>query len=113
MIEGGARWFAGQTEHARPAITRRLREGPPPRFPPGLNDAALLGQTVVDLLAQSRGERNAVRFVRRFGTGNARSALREAFGVRSFRQLERAWRAHLMQPAEGSSQRAIAQQWAA
>ncbi len=32
LLEGSARWFAGQTEHARPAIARRLREGRPPQL---------------------------------------------------------------------------------
>src|SRR5664280_2956315 len=50
LLEGTARWFAGQTENARPAIARRLHEGARPRFPPGLRDAALLGGTVIDLL---------------------------------------------------------------
>ena len=34
LLEGAARWFSGQTEHARPAIARRLREGGRPSFPP-------------------------------------------------------------------------------
>jgi hypothetical protein len=105
LLEGGARWFAGQTEHARPAIARRLREGPLPRFPPGLNDAALLGQTVVDLLAKARGERTAARFVCRLGMEHPRSALAGAFGVRSLRQLEREWRSHLACHAEGAPAR--------
>ena len=34
LVEGAARWFAGQSEHARPAIARRLHEGRRPSFPP-------------------------------------------------------------------------------
>src|SRR5438105_2818371 len=41
LLEGAARWFCGQTEHARPAIARRLHEGRRPSFPPGARDAAL------------------------------------------------------------------------
>jgi hypothetical protein len=104
LIEGGARWFAGQTDHARPAIARRLREGPPPRFPPGLNDAALLGQTVIDLLAQTHGERTVARFVCRFETGGPRDTLESVFGVRSLRKLERAWRHHLTRLTEETPQ---------
>src|SRR5947208_3497730 len=59
LLEGGARWFSGQTEHARPAIVRRLREGGRPAFPPGLRDAPLLGATVIDLLSREQGERAA------------------------------------------------------
>ncbi|MGH2841848.1 MAG: hypothetical protein ACRDKY_13585, partial [Solirubrobacteraceae bacterium] len=40
LVAGAAQWFSGQTAHARPAIARRLREGPRPDFPPGLRDAA-------------------------------------------------------------------------
>lgn len=89
LIEGGARWFAGQTGHARPAIARRLHEGPQPQFPPGVRDAPLLGQTVVDLLARTRGERAAAKFVCRL------EPLTSAFGIRSVRKIERAWRDHL------------------
>ncbi|HUA87919.1 MAG TPA: hypothetical protein VL994_00695, partial [Steroidobacteraceae bacterium] len=46
LLEGAARWFGGQTAHARPAIARRLREGRRPAFPPSVRDAALLGGTV-------------------------------------------------------------------
>ena len=35
---GAAQWFSGQTAYARPAIARRLREGPEPDFPPGVRD---------------------------------------------------------------------------
>ncbi|MGH2881877.1 MAG: hypothetical protein ACRDPA_04095, partial [Solirubrobacteraceae bacterium] len=41
LLEGAARWFGGQTAHARPAIARRLREGRRPSFPPGVRDAPL------------------------------------------------------------------------
>ncbi len=34
LLEGSARWFSGQTDHARAAIARRLREGGRPSFPP-------------------------------------------------------------------------------
>ena len=53
LLEGAARWFGGQTVHARPAIARRLREGRRPDFPPGVRDAPLLGGTVIDLLVRS------------------------------------------------------------
>ena len=102
LLEGGARWFAGQTEHARAAIARRLREGPRPEFPPGLRDATLLGQTVVDLLVRIRGEHAAAGFVCHFDARGARAALAKAFGARSFGQLERAWLDHLENLATAS-----------
>ena len=59
LLDGAARWFSGQTDHARPAIARRLREGGSPRFPPTVRDALLLGGTVIDLLAREEGEPSA------------------------------------------------------
>jgi hypothetical protein len=95
LLEGGARWFSGQTEHARPAIARRLREGGRPSFPPGLRDAPLLGGTVIDLLAREQGERAAARFCTRLHPDGARAALTRAFGGRSLTHTEGAWRSHL------------------
>src|SRR5439155_15161329 len=95
LLEGGARWFAGQTEFARPAIARRLHEGGRPSFPPGLRDAALLGGTVIDLLAREEGERAAARFARRLHPDGPRAALSQAFGGRPLVHTEGAWRSHL------------------
>jgi hypothetical protein len=98
LLEGAARWFSGQTEHARPAIARRLREGGRPSFPPGARDAALLGGTVIDLLVREEGERAAAALACRLHPQGPRAALREAFGGRGGRALmdtEGAWRSHL------------------
>ena len=95
LLEGAARWFAGQTEHARPAIARRLHEGRRPSFPPGLRDAPLLGGTVIDLLAREEGQRAAAQFACRLHPQGARAALSKAFGGRAFVHTEGAWRAHL------------------
>jgi hypothetical protein len=95
LIEGGARWFGGQTEHARPAIARRLHEGRRPSFPPGLRDATLLGGTVIDLLAREEGVPAAVRFVCRLNPDGPRAALAKAFRGRSLVHTEGAWRSHL------------------
>ena len=95
LLEGSARWFSGQTEHARPAIARRLHEGGRPKFPPGLRDATLLGGTVVDLLARERGEQAAAQFASRLDAGGSKTALTNAFGGRTLKQTEEAWRSHL------------------
>jgi hypothetical protein len=95
LLEGGARWFSGQTEHARPAIARRLHEGRRPSFPPGARDAALLGGTVIDLLAREEGERAAAMFACRLHPDGPRAALAKAFGGRSLVHTEGAWRSHL------------------
>jgi hypothetical protein len=98
LLEGSARWFAGQTEHARPAIARRLREGGgvgSVRFPPGLRDATLLGGTVIDLLVREEGEAAAARLATRLHPKGARVAIGEAFGDRPVSRTEDAWRTHL------------------
>jgi hypothetical protein len=99
LLEGGARWFGGQTAHSRPAIARRLREGGRPPFPPGVRDAPLLGGTVFDLLVRERDETAAARLACRLHPQGRRAALREAFGSRSSAQIEEAWRAHLTRMA--------------
>lgn len=95
LLEGAARWFGGQTAHARPAIARRLREGRRPAFPPGLRDAPLLGGTVIDLLVCEHGETAAAELACRLHRHGPRGALREAFGGRAPGRTEEAWREHL------------------
>ncbi len=95
LLEGTARWFSGQTEHARPAIARRLHEGGQPRFPPGLRDATLLGGTVIDLLAREEGEPTAAAFAMRLEARGPSAALADVFGGRPLRRSEEAWRSHL------------------
>jgi hypothetical protein len=91
FVEGAAQWLSGQTRHVRPAIARRLREGAPPAFPPGRSDALLLGGTVFDLVAREEGDRSAVRVAR----AAPEDALERAFGRRTSRHTEAAWRSHL------------------
>ena len=95
LIEGAARWFAGQTDHARPAIARRLHDGIRPSFPPGVRDALLLGGTVIDLLAREQGEQAAAEFACRLDPKGPRNALVAAFDGRPLRHTEQAWRSHL------------------
>jgi hypothetical protein len=101
LLDGGARWFAGQTEHARPAIARRMHEGRRPSFPPGLRDAPLLGGTVIDLLAREEGIQAAAQFVSRLHPQGGRAALAKAFGGRALVHTEGTWRAHLARMAGG------------
>jgi hypothetical protein len=90
FVEGAAQWLSGQTRHVRPAVARRLREGPPPSFPPGRADALLLGGTLFDLVAREGGDRAAVTAARE-GPDHALAA----FGRRATRHTEAAWRSHL------------------
>jgi hypothetical protein len=100
LVAGAAQWFSGQTAHARPAIARRLRDGPRPDFPPGVRDAALLGGTVVDLIAREEGEQSAVRLACSLPRGGAREALVATFHGRAIVHTEGTWRAHLARMAE-------------
>lgn len=95
MLEGTARWFSGQTDYARPAIVRRLREARPPTFPPGPRDALLLGGTVIDLLAREQGTPAVAEFASRLHPQGPRAALTRAFDGRPFSRTEAAWRSHL------------------
>lgn len=101
--EGAAAFFSGQTARSRPAIARRLREGGPPDFPPGLRDATLLGGTVLDLLAREEGVPAAARLASKLHPGGARAALTQAFGGRPIARTESTWRAHLERLAERSN----------
>jgi hypothetical protein len=101
MLEGGSRFFSGESAHARGAIRRRLHEGRRPSFPPGLRDAPLLGGTVVDLIAGERGVDVAAQFVTRLHPQGPRAALAEVFSGRSLVHTEGAWHAHLAKLASG------------
>lgn len=99
LVAGAAQWFSGQTERARPAIARRLREEPRPDFPPSLRDAALLGGTVVDLVAREEGVESAVRLACTLPRGGPREALVSVFHGRAMVHTEGTWRAHLARMA--------------
>jgi hypothetical protein len=96
---GAAAWLSGQSAHARPAIARRLREGPRPAFPPALADAYLLGATLVDLLAREEGEAAVAGLVLDPRPGRPREALLRAFHGRPLVHTEGTWRAHLSRMA--------------
>jgi len=95
LAAGAAQYFSGQTAFARPAIARRLREGPEPAFPPGVRDAQLLGGTVVDLIAREQGEAAAARLAVELDPAGPREALVGAFDGRPLVHSEHTWRAHL------------------
>jgi hypothetical protein len=98
LSEGAAQWLSGQTTHARPAVARRLREGPRPRFPPNLADAFLLGGTVFDLLAHEEGAPAATALARAELTTPA-EVLRDAFAGRAVGRSQDAWHSHLRRVA--------------
>src|SRR3954469_14652149 len=94
LVEGAAQWLSGQTRHVKPAIARRLREGPAPSFPPSRADALLLGGSVFDLLDREEGPRACVTLARGPHPDRPLRALQGAF-PRAVRHTESAWRAHL------------------
>jgi hypothetical protein len=94
LCEGAATHFSGQVPHLRPAIVRRLREGPRPEFPPAARDAQLLGGTVYSLLERSEGPGAAVELAASRDSESPRRAIEHAFGRRSA-AVERDWRGYL------------------
>jgi hypothetical protein len=96
LIEGGAQYFAGQASLFRAAVSRRLREGRPPAFPPSARDAIILGGTVFDLLERSEGPDACERLVSRLHREGAGGNLEMAFDA-SMAEIERAWRRDLQE----------------
>jgi hypothetical protein len=94
LCEGAATHLAGQTEHLRPAIARRLREGGRPDFPPTARDAVLLGGTVFAMLEDEAGLDACVRLAARPPESGGEAAIETAFG-RSVAEVERQWRTRL------------------
>jgi len=105
LLEGAGQFFSGQVHHVRPAVTRRMREGGTPSFPPGRRDAPLLGGSVYDLLEREEGERACVALACGPHRHGPRRALEAAFGGRPLRETEAAWRAHLEHIAEPGARR--------
>ena len=101
LVEGAAQWLSGQTRHVRPAVARRLREGPAPVFPPSRADALLLGGSIFALLAREQGDRACVTLARGPHPDGPLRALEIAF-PRSIRHTEGAWRSHLSRVAESA-----------
>jgi hypothetical protein len=95
LVLGAAQYLSGQTAHARPAVKRRLYEGPEPAFPPALRDAHLLGGTLVDLLAREEGDEAVAGLIAVAGDAPVDETLVRAFHGRDLRHTEAAWRLHL------------------
>jgi hypothetical protein len=104
LREGTGAWLGGQVGFARPAIARRLHEGPPPSFPPRRADALLLGGTVLDLVAAERGTPAVVELALAAPRGSARAAAGAAFPGRTLRHTDAAWRSHLARLAGRADQ---------
>jgi hypothetical protein len=94
LCEGAATHFSGQTPHLRPAIVRRLHEGPRPAFPPSARDAQLLGGTVFGLLEHLDGADAAVALAASRDDDGPRRAIEWAFGRRAA-EVEGDWRDYL------------------
>lgn len=94
LCEGAATHLSGQTRFLRPAIARRLREGPPPSFPPSARDAQLLGGTLFALLERGDGPEACVRLAAELDPEGGRVAIERAF-ARPLDEVEQDWRAYL------------------
>ena len=107
LAEGAASYLSGQVRHLRPAIARRLREGPPPRFPPSVRDAPLLGGTVFSLLERGGGREACAALASRLDPGGPAATIERAF-MRPGVEVERDWRAHLKALAASTARPTIA-----
>jgi hypothetical protein len=94
LCEGAATHLAGQTEHLRPAIARRMREGGRPDFPPTARDAVLLGGTVFAMLEDEQDIDACVQLAARPPDAGGEAAIQRAFG-RPASEVEAGWRRRL------------------
>jgi hypothetical protein len=97
LAEGAAQFFSGQLPHLRAAIARRLR-GSPPRLPPSLRDAALIGGSVYDLLGRERGIDACVQLALTSGPLSGAQMIEDAFGA-ELADVRLRWRSHLAELA--------------
>jgi hypothetical protein len=103
LIEGAARWFSGESQHARAAVAHRLRSGGHPGFPPRFADAPLLGPTLIELLVREEGEAAAAAMASRLDPAGANAALSRAFKGRALGNVEAEWRHTLAQMVQRNS----------
>lgn len=94
LFEGAATYFSGQLPHLRPAVARRLREGPEPAFPPSVRDALVLGGTVYGMLERGAGHGACVTLATQPEPGGSRTAIERAF-ARDSSEVEATWREYL------------------
>jgi hypothetical protein len=100
LFEGAATYFSGQVPHLRPAIARRLREGPRPRFPPTVRDALVLGGTIYGLLERGAGPEACVQLASSLDSAGNRVAIERAF-ARPLAEVEVTWREYVSAFAAG------------
>jgi hypothetical protein len=94
LCEGAATHLAGQVQHMRAAIARRLREGGRPTFPPDARDALVLGGTVFGLLERERGVDACAELAQAPEWSRPGKAIEAAFG-RPAASVERSWADYL------------------
>ena len=90
LSEGAATYLAGQVPLMRAAVTRRLREGGRPQFPPASRDALVLGGTVFAMLHDEHGAEAGAELARAPDLRSPRRAIEEAFG-RPAAGVQRDW----------------------
>jgi hypothetical protein len=100
LTEGAATFFSGQVRFLRPALARRLREGPALSLPPSPRDAQLLGGTVLSLLERGAGIAACVELATQVDPGGPRVAIERAF-ARGLDEVQDDWRRHVAALAAG------------
>ncbi len=101
LLEGAARWLSGETGYSRAVVGSYVRYAGRPHFPPRAADAPILAGTLIELLAERRGEAGVAGLVGRLHSGSTHTALRTAFGEEALMNVEVEWRSRLRRLADG------------
>ncbi len=101
LLEGAARWLSGETGYSRSVVGSYMRDARRPHFPTARRGRADPGRTLIELLAERRGEAGVARLVGRLHSGGAQTALRIAFGEEALMNVEMEWRSRLRRLADG------------
>lgn len=99
---GVAQYLGGLTPHMSSAVKRRLDAGPVPSFPPGRRDAALLGATLVEMIALELGDAAVVELVEGLPPTGPRGHLLTLFDGLALEEIEAGWRRHLQRLVAGN-----------
>ena len=94
LVEGAAQWLSGQTRHVRPAVARRLREGPRAVVPARPRRRAAARRLGLRPAGPRGGQRACITLARGPHPDGPVRALEIAF-PRALRHTEGAWRSHL------------------
>ncbi len=100
LIDGTARWLAGESDYSRRVVGQYLRSGHRPRFPPSAHDAPLLAPILIAMIAEQEGAATVARLAGRLHSNGAQAALRGVLSGERLLTIENDWRARLRGLAE-------------